>query len=91
MKEKKIQEKEGMKFKEEEKESIEVVTQADEGELLHVKRVLFGFQRMTKEPKENPFHTQEEKAIISIPFVPSKLPRNSPPNKPVQFRPFTFS
>jgi len=39
MKEEKIYEEEGMKLEEEEKESIEeVVTQADEGELLLVKK-----------------------------------------------------
>jgi len=52
----------------------EVVTQADEGELLLVTRVLFGFQSIVEEPKEDPFHTQEEKTIIPTHLVPFKLP-----------------
>jgi len=68
MKEEKIQEEEGMRLEEEEKGSIEeVVTQADKGELLLVKRVLFGFQGIIEEPKEDPFHTKKEKTIISTP------------------------
>jgi len=59
MKEEKTQKEQGMKLEQEEKWSIEeVVTQVDKGELLLMKRVLLGFQGMTKEPKENPFHTQ---------------------------------
>ena len=58
IKEEKSQEEEAMKLEQEEKRSIEdVVTQANEGELLVVKRVLFSFQGKTEELQENPFHT----------------------------------
>ena len=73
-------EKETTKEEEEEKGIIgEVVTQADEGEMLHVKGVLFGFQRIAEQPKEDPFHTQEEKTIIPSPLVSFKPPRISVP------------
>jgi len=51
-----------------EKGSIEeVVTAPDEGALLLVKRFLFGVQEIEEELKENPFHIQKEKTIISAP------------------------
>jgi len=87
-KEEETQEKE----KEEEASIEEVVTPPDEGELLLVKRVLFGFQRIEEEPKEDPFNIPEEKAIISTPKIPSKVPPTSPRNKPIQLTPFhTFN
>ena len=45
--------------------------------MLHVKKVLFGFQRITEQPKEGPFHTQEEKTIILTPLASFKPPRTS--------------
>jgi len=66
------------------------VTQANEGELLLVKRVLFGFQSITEKPKEDPLHTQEEKAIISTPLAPSKLNQKSSPKKTSPIETFHF-
>ena len=65
-----------------------MVEQADEGELLLVKRVLIGFQRI-KEPKEDPFHTKQEKTIIPTPLPPFQLPQKGPPKEPSQIEPFS--
>jgi len=64
MKVEKMKEKEAMKLEEEEKGSIEeVVMLGEEGELLLVKRVLFGLQRIAGEPNQDPFHPKKRKPL----------------------------
>ena len=88
MKEEKIQEEEGMKLEEEEASIEEAVTQADEGELLPVKRVLFSFQRIAEEPKEDPFHRKEDKTIIPTPLSPFQTSPNKSLKNPNPIKTF---
>jgi len=76
MKEDKNREEEGVKLEETKKESIELVEQVDEGELLLARRVLIGFQRIKEEPKENPVHVQGERTILATPLPPFQTSTN---------------
>ena len=55
----------------------EVVEQANEGDLLMVKRVLISFQIIEEEPKEDPFHTKEKAIILALDPL-SNFPKKAP-------------